>query len=234
MKKEKKVKNLKLIGILVALSAVMFSCLNSDDNGFGNIEDTSWLAFINASPGSESLKYYKNGNDLNTPILNYGGFYGYLSQKSEPTMYTVRTGTSNDLDTLNLDLGQNVYYSIFSVNTPDHIELISYIDNHENAPSGKSAIRFIQLSPDSPPLKLLVEGEDADLGIFPFKQASTFKHVNHGVDKKLFLINSETEEILATKSISLGSGKSYSVFSKGLLNTTDENKKLDLQIIPLQ
>ena len=227
-------KNLKLVGILVALSAVMFSCLNSDDNGFDSNVNLSWVALINASPGSESLKFYKNGNELNMPTLNYGGFYGYLNQESVSSMFTVRKGTSSDLDSLTLNLSPETYYSIFSVNTPEQIELISFIDNHENAPSGKSAVRFIQLSPDSPPLKLLVEGEDADLGIYSFKQASTFKHVSQGVDKKLFLIDSETDEVLVTKDISLGSGKSYSVFSKGLFNTTDENKKLDLQIIPLQ
>lgn len=227
-------KNLKLVGILVALSVVMFSCLNTDDADYVNPEDSAWLAFINASPGSQGLKYYDSGILINTPKLNYGTFHGYVNRNKGVSKITVRMESSLDLDTLEMNLVKNSFYSIFAVNTPDSLELVSYLDNHVAAESGKSLIRFIQLSPDSPSIKLMIEDEEGSLGTYAFKDASAFINVNHGVSKKFILINAETDEILLTKELNLGNGNSYSIFSKGLVNTTDESKALDIQVITLQ
>lgn len=228
-------KNLKLFGILVAMSALVYSCINVDDDGnYIDSENSTWLAFINASPGSESLKFYNNGSSLNVPSLTYGNFYGYLQQEKGAASLTVRTSTSNDLDTLNINLSSNTLYSIYAVNTPDHLELISLIDNHEDTPPGKSSIRFIQLSPDSPALKLEIEGEEGSLGTYDFKDSSAFINVNFGIDRNFILRDAETNEILFSKEISLGGGKAYSIFSKGLLSSTLDDEKLDLQVITFQ
>lgn len=227
-------KKLHLIGIVALISVLLISCLDTDDQDYIDPNNSAWIALINASPGSSDLKFYNKGTALNSPELAYGGFYGYFNQIKGAASFTVRKQGSEDLDTLNMNLVADNYYSVFAIDTPQELQLISYIDNHSAAPAGKSLIRFIQLSPDAPKLKLLIENEDQDLGTYLFKEASPFMEVQSGVTKNFSLVNPETDEVIFTKKITLNNGKTYSIFSKGLIDTSEDNKELDIQSILLQ
>lgn len=234
MNKFKKVKKLSVVGFFVLISVLLISCLDSDDQNYLNTQNSAWVAVINASPGSSELKFYNNGTSLNSSSLEYGDFLGYFNQNKGSAAFTVRDGNSLDLDTLNMDLMQDFYYSVFAINTSDNLELITYIDNHNAVSSDKSLIRFIQLSPNAPSLKLLIENEEQDLGTYLFKQASPFLEVNSGLNRKFHLVNTETDEIVFTKEITLGNGKVYSIFSKGIFDSSEENLNLNIQSILLQ
>lgn len=226
-------KKLGLIGTFLFSGVFMTSCLNNDD---GSIvpDQSGFVVFINASPESNALKFYADGNVVNMPALDYNEFYGYLYQEVGEKNYTVRTG-STDLDTLVLDVELNRFYSLFAVNTSDSLELVAYPDNVPpiSNPS-RASIRFIQLSHNAPMVRVGIEDIAENFGTFSFKQASSFLEINQAINKKLFLVNSETNDTVFTKTVTLEGGKAYSVFSEGIFDSENENIDLDVKILPFQ
>lgn len=222
-------KKMKFWG-LILLGAIGFTaCLDTDDTQiYGN---SSWAAFINASPNSQGLKFLSDGLTINSNSANYSHYFGYVPLETGTRRITVRS-ENTVLDTISLNMEQNKRYSIFAVNDFASLELIAFPDDPTTPETGKSMIRYIQLSPDAPTLRVSIEGQES-LGVFNYRQSSGFVQVNETTHKDLYLINEETQDTLITKEIELSSGKIYSIFSKGFVNTENQNQQLDIQIISL-
>lgn len=223
-------KKLGIIGGLLISGLFATSCL--DDDSSSEPFSGGWVAFVNASPDASSLKFYSNGNVINSSGIPYGQYFGYLSAPTGVHNLTVRSGNNTDRDTVTINVGINKYYSVFAVNLLDNIELLAFEDNFLNLGAGKSGVRFSQFSPDAPLLRVEFEGEADPIGVFGFKQSTTMKEINAATDKKMFLIDEETSDTLLTKTYTFKEGFSYAVFSKGLVNSTSSNQNLDIQVIP--
>ena len=211
----------------------MGSCLN--DNGDIDIPgEGGYVAFINASPDSEGLIFYSNDDLVNSNNTDYSEFFGYVLFEPGTKSMVVSNG-EEDLDTLSLNVNLNRFYSVFAVNEYDNLQLVAYEDNYTVPAPGKASMRFIQLSPDAPALRILIEGNNEASPIYQYLQSSAFTDVNETISKKLFLVDAETNDTILTKNnITFQSGVSYSVFSRGFYNTDDEDQQLDVQIIPFQ
>lgn len=219
---------------LLAIGAMMSACLD-DDSGMNTIpEEIGWLAFINASPDSERLHFYNNDKIQNNEGIAYGKLFGYVHQDTGLNSIRVRSSSSQDLDTLNINLKKGDLYSIYAVNTFDKLKLMMYSDQHILPDNEHSMMRFIQLSPDAPHIKLNIEGEAVEFGDFEFMESSPFIAFKGGYNKKLHLIDLTTNDTILTSTLNFQRGKSYSVFSKGLMHTTDMDEQLDIQVIPFQ
>lgn len=222
--------NAKLLGLMMVAGTMITSCLDTDDS-VEPITPFGSVAMSNFSPGADGLKFYSNGEAMHDGTLNYGSFNGFWRGDVGIHSITVNSG-STVLDTLNVTIGLNRFYSIFAVNTPGNTELISFEENFIIPDAGKAAIHFYQLSPDAPSLKVAIAGETSNLGTYLFKQASSFMEINEAINKRMYLIDHATSDTLLSKLVTFSNGKSYSVVSKGLVNTTNENEGLDIQIIP--
>ena len=210
----------------------MGSCLN--DNGDIDIPDEGgFAAFINTSPDSEGLIFYSNDDLVNSNDINFSEFFGYVLFEPGQKSIVVSNG-DEDLDTLSLNVELNRFYSIFAVNEYDHLQLVAYEDNFVQPAMGKASMRFIQLSPDAPDVRVQIEGSDEVSQIYQYLQGSSFADVDQVMNKDLYLINAETNDTILTKNVTFQSGVYYSVFSTGFYNTDDENQQLDVQIIPFQ
>ncbi|HLV24642.1 MAG TPA: DUF4397 domain-containing protein [Moheibacter sp.] len=212
----------------------MSSCLN--DNGDIDIPDEGgYVGFINASPDSGGLDFYENDIQRNHFIVDYGDVDGYHILEPGTKTITVKNGNSSDLDTLSLNVNLNRFYSIYAVNEFDSLQLVAYEDNYTIPSPGKASMRFIQLSPDAPALRFLIEGNNEESLIYQYLQSSAFTDVNQMINKKLYLIDAETNDTILTKNnVTFQSGVSYSVFSKGFYNSDVEGQQLDVQITPFQ
>lgn len=226
-------KKMKVLGVFLLGALSLSSCLNNDDE-LPIPEDASFVAFHNVSPNSNGLKFSENGNLINTNSANYGQFFGYANLTPGQSKITVQSGTSSDLDTLNINLIKDKNYSVFAVNRFEDLELVAYEDQFTNPNSPlKTLFRFIQLSPDAPTVVLKIEGNNEDFGQYFFKQASGYREIEEVLGKNIYLIDVETNDTILSKSINLTRGKTYSIFSKGFVNTTNPNQKIDIQIIPI-
>lgn len=223
-----KLKKMRFWGMML-LAVGFTACLDTDDTQV--YENNSWAAFINASPNSQGLKFLSDGLTINSNPANYSHYFGYVPLESGTRQISVRSENAV-LDTLSLNMIQNKRYSIFAINDFENLELIAFPDDPTIPEAGKSTIRFIQLSPDAPDLKVSIEDQES-LGIFNYKQSSGFVQVNETLHKNMYLINAETQDTLVTKDIELSNGKIYSIFSKGFVNTDNQSQKLDIQIISL-
>lgn len=220
---------MKYLGMALLGALVLTSCLNTDDNDQSIYENTSWGAFINVSPDSENLQFLSDGNLINSTPADYSQYFGYVPLQAGTREFKVRS-ENEVLDTLSLNMENGKRYSIFAINNFENLELISFPDEVYAPEAGKSLMRFIQLSPDAPQLRVSIEGQES-LGTFNYKQSSGFVQVNETLHKDLYLIDEATQDTLLTKEIELSNGKIYSVFSKGFLNSENENQQLDIQII---
>lgn len=226
--------DLKKLGVFAAVllgTISLNSCLNNDDE-LPNVPDAGYVAFFNASPDSNGIVFYSNDRVINQSPVNYSQFFGYLGLENGSHAIRVSSG-NNSLDTINMSIVKDKRYSVFAVNKFEDLELFALEDAITTPQTGKASIRFIQLSPDAPLLTLAIEGMELPIGDFNYKQSSSFIQVNEMVNKDLYLINTETQDTIFTKEIDLNNGRVYSIFSKGLINTTNQNQKLDIQIVPI-
>lgn len=224
-------KKMKFLGLMLLGAATFTACLNTDDNHQQIYENTTWGAFVNVSPNSQNLRFYSDGDIINSNPANYSHYFGYVPLEAGTRQLTVRS-ENEILDTLSLNMTEGKRYSIFAINDFENLELISYPDDAYLPETGKSLIRFIQLSPDAPQLRVSIEGQES-LGVFNYKQSSGFVQINETIHKNLYLINAETQDTLLSKDIEFTNGKIYSIFSKGFLNSENQNQQLDIQIISI-
>lgn len=230
----KKIKNLSKVGFLMLAGFSVTSCLNNDDGDIvGPPENAGYILFGNLSPGSNSLRLYTNDEVFNNNPINYNQFFNYTPVEIGSKSLTVRSGgSSTDLDTISLNVELNKFYSVFAVNTPENMELLAYLDNPSSPSSQlKTKIRFIQLSHNTPSIKLAIEGIEGDLGTYNFRNASSFMEIDRVNNKNLYLIDSETQDTVFSKNVTFNGGSTYSVFSEGTLGSEDENIDLDVQYL---
>lgn len=226
-------KKLGILGVVLLATISISSCLNNDDE-LPNLEEKAWGVFINASPNSENLRFYSDGEVINSSGMDYDELYGYLNFDEGAKTITVKSsGNENNLDTLSLNMVKNKIYSIFAINSAENLELISYDDSYTAPAATKAKIRFIQLSPDAPRIRVAIENNEEFFGEFDFKQASFFQDISETLNKNMYLINMETSDTIFTKEINLERGRIYSIYSKGFINTEIEEQKLDIAIIPI-
>jgi len=219
-----------IVGIIFISGLFLTSCLDDDTNNYLP-ENAGWIAFINASPDSENLKFYSNGNSINLGGIDYSQFLNYSAFEIGNHNLSVQSGTGEELDTISLNVELNHWFSVYAVNNLADLELVAYSDNFITPDINKASIKFIQLSPDLPQVKLAIEGINDNLGTYLFKQASPFTEVNETFHKNLYLIDAVSNDTIFTKQVDFTSGITYAVFSKGFYETENTDQGLDVQVI---
>lgn len=221
-----------IVSILIT-SIFITSCLGSDDDGTPTTQSLGYLTILNASPDSDGLKFYSNDEVLNSAPLNYNFLFGVYEPIGERSI-TVRSGDSEDLTTLDLNVELAQSYSVYAINKFENLELVAYNDNFNTPSLDKSMIRFIQLSHNIPEVKVVLEhnSSSTDVGSFQFKEASSFIDVNSGNSMNVHLIDVETNDTIFTKKgINLSSRKVYTIVSEGFYDSVDEDLDIDIQVI---
>ena len=219
------------LGFCILTVISVASCLNNDDGGNVPTEDSGFVLFTNVSPGSTDLKLFANGELFNNSAIDYNEFIPFSPMAVGTNVLTLQGNSSTaDLDTINLSVELNKFYSVFAVNSPENIELLAYLDNpgQVSHPS-KTMIRFIQLSHNCPPVKVVIEGMEDDLGTYNFRNASSFMEIDNVSNKNLHLIHAENNDTIFTKNVTLNGNSTYSIFSEGDINSEDPNLDLDIQ-----
>lgn len=224
-------RKIKWIALYVFTIVFTVSCLNNNDDGIEVVEG-GWIAFFNVSPGSNQLRLYADGDAVPGQAVNYGEFNTYSRLDVGEYGISVRSSSSEDMTSSPLEVGVNKYYGAYAVNTTENIELIFYLDNH-TVPThfGKTLFRFMQLSPNMPEVKLKFETEDEDFGTYNFKESTGFQEIESFENKYVYLIDEASNDTLLSKQISLLGRTSYVLFSKGIMDTENENQQLDFQLI---
>ena len=225
-----KLRSAIMMAALIGLTAIFQACkINNDDVV---VPDVSALTIINASPNSAGLDFYIDNQRVNQSAFTFPLRIPYqrVYSGTRPAKVTTSTNPAT-LFSGNITLQPNEYNSLFIIGKVEALDFLLIKDDLSFPPAGKTKIRFGNLSPDAPAISLEIVGDTTKFANNAYKTFTTFKPLQPG-KFTLNLKNSATNAVLATlPNVELAANKAYTIWAKGLLNTTVEAQKLGIHVI---
>lgn len=220
------------LGMACMCSVLLSSCFKNDNNVY--IPPAAYVSFIQASPDAPALDFYLNTSKVNSIPINFGNTIDYIkAYTGVRTANFYAAGTMNKIFSDTVQLNPNVGYSLFLVNAVAHPGVFLLTDSISRPATGNASIRFVNVSPDAPAVDLAIKDSTTPLisnkafkGYSPFSsiqgnQTYTFEVRQHG-----------TNTVLATLTgAKLNTGSIYTIWLRGLVNTTNDKQKLTVGLI---
>jgi hypothetical protein len=223
-----KFQNWTIIAIVFTLSGCIKDVAEPTPIGYMTIYD--------ASPDAPSLDIYLNDGKINTGAFTFSNNSGYLNISEGVNNLKFNSyNTSTKLLEVSINVVADSLYSLFIVNGGNQIEAWKIRDLSPVASAGKARVRFINLSPDSPTLKI-TNTEDSS-SVFTgqsYRTASEFIEIPaDGTANSLNIVDIDSDKVLTTvDNLPLEPAKYYTLVAKGFLHPpTGNNNKLTLQIL---
>jgi len=169
--------------LAICFSAFLTSCSSDDDNNNGN--ETSTLAnimVVNASPGISGYDFYIDDALQNGNAINYNGSSPYIQSGSgNQNLKLNLTNTAVNVINRDEDLELNGNYTLITMDTAGSIASQVLIDDLSEPILGKSHIRLIHASHNSPAIDVVnLADTSVVFGNISFRQATSFKPFNVG------------------------------------------------------
>lgn len=185
-------------------------------------EETKTYANVlvtHASPNAPGVDLLVDGSKQNSAALAYPNNTGYLKVESGTRNVKVNvTGTSTTVIEANLDLAKDQSYSVFAVDSVSKISAVVLADDLTAPAAGKAHVRFVHLSPNAPAVDVAVAGGGAVVfGNKAFKEYTAFTPLDAGSYNLEVRVAGTNTVALTLPTITLESGKIYTVFAKGFL-----------------
>lgn len=207
------------------MATVLLSACNKKNND----QPISALTVINAFSGSASVDFYLDNQRINTNPLNYKVNTGYFNIYPGQRSVKVNNGANSTQvlarATANFPEGQ--YISLFIApkleSNADSAIFVVSIDSLVQPETGKASIRFVNLTPGSRKLDVLVKGStEALFSNQAFKGVSSFISVSPSSD---YILQIRETGMGGTPkfelpAFNLQAGKIYTVYSNGLWEGT--------------
>jgi Domain of unknown function (DUF4397) len=210
-------KRFSVLGFIVAVITVFYSCKNNDEVFAKKV--TTGLNIVNASV--DTLNFFLNGSRLNSTSSLYPlGQTFYLPVPSGTQNYQFKkAGTSVILFSLPENLADSINTTIY-VYGSSASETLTTKDNllTLTAHPDTTQVRFVNVSPDAGTLNVAV-GDTVSFNSAAFKSSSAFAYMTNGV-KEIKIYQTGTTTLLKDTSIIFQPGYTYTVYSKGLLKGT--------------
>lgn len=216
---------MKPITIIVAfiLVIVVSSCKKNPDP---LLIDVSGLSIVNASPSTENLDIYVDNTRVSGTNFTFGSKIDYLNAYSGSRRMTItRKDSSVPLKSELFILEPQFGYTLFMIDKLADIKFMLLPDNLTKPAKGKASVRFANLSPDSDPLTLSIEGDPAVITNIAFKNYSIPIPIQTG-DKVTFNIREHNTGnlVLTLPDVKIEDEKIYTIYIKGLKAATDDTK----------
>ncbi|UCH66518.1 MAG: DUF4397 domain-containing protein [Ignavibacterium sp.] len=219
-----KIKNL-ILALAVSITAISFiGCSDDEETPVAptNPTSNSLVKVVHASPDAPGVDLLVDNTVAGTN-LTYPNNTGYLGVNSGTRNIKVNvTGTSTTVIEANLNLMENINYSIFAVNSVANIEAVVFEDNLTAPASGKAHVRFIHLSADAPAVDITLTDGTVVFGNKSFKESTSFTPLDAATYDLQVRVAGTTTVALELPGIMLEAGKIYTVFAKGFLSGTGQ------------
>ena len=215
--------NYKSIIIALFVAIGFLSCKKDSSSQLINL---SGLSVVNASPSKENLEVYVDNTKVTGSDFTFGSKIDYLTAYSGRRIVTVKQkGADKTLITEPFILDPQYGYSLFIVDRFPDVKLMLLPGNLTKPPKGKASVRFANLSPDSDPLTLSVEGNPALITNIAFKNYSNAIFIDYGNSITFQVREHSTARLVASlPDIKVEEGKIYTIYVNGLKSATDETK----------
>jgi Domain of unknown function (DUF4397) len=180
------------------------------------------VMFINASPNSVPVDFLVNAVRIYQTNLAYPSTTPYIKFKPDSTLFKANvTGTTVEIISTKKFLSKKKAYSFYLVDNISNKAHLFLEDDLETPTTGKTKVRFIHLSPDSPAFDIATTGGIVFVSNKAFKSATGFLNLNSGdYNFELRLAGTSTVQYALPK-MTLEEGKLYTLFIKGYANGTN-------------
>ena len=231
MNMKKSIYRPSIIALLLLGIFTLGGCLKND-NPSVNI-DAAGVAFIHASPKNDLLEFVdydsRYGNVLSRLPYNTSSAYPTNENTTTPyrafypgarTFGVARAGTNLFYHIKQFALKPNNVYSVFVVDSANKAELLLVQDSLKVIDSTKSAIKFINLSPDAGNIDFSVSTNTQPLATdVAFKSVTPYKVVTPAANATLTInLKSGNKTVKSRTNVELKQGGNYTVWARGLLN----------------
>lgn len=207
--------NKRIILFLLAGFTLLASCKKS------TTEDSSTYGKVNvthASPDAPGVDLLVDDTKQNSAALGFPNSTGYLDVPTGSRNFKVNvSGTTTTVINANATIEANKAYSIFAVDSVANIMPLVVEDDLTAPASGKAHVRFIHLSPDAPAVDVALVGGSVVFANKSFKEYTAFTPLDAGSYNLEVRVAGTSTVALTLPTITLESGKIYTVFAKGFL-----------------
>lgn len=209
--------------------AVLFSfsaCKKEEAKTYANVLVT------HAQPNAPGVDLLVDGSKQNSSALSFPNSTGYLQVESGSRNIKVNvTGTATTVINADLTLEKDKSYSVFAVDSVSKISAVVLSDDLTAPATGKAHVRFVHLSPNAPAVDVAVASSGAVVfGNKAFKEYTSFTPLDAGSYNLDVRVAGTSTVALTLPTITLESGKIYTLFAKGFLGGTGA-EALGAQII---
>ena len=221
-------KKASVIAALVGTAVFFNSCKNNIDNTSPAI---AALTVVNAYPDANPLDFYMGGSKVNNTGLAFGQKIDYFRvYEGSRSVNVTAAGSLTSLLTKSVTLKGGFYHSLFVTGkAPADLDFLLLEDNF--APQAeKVSLRFVNLAPDAAALSLEIAGDTTKFDDRAYKSATSFKNI---VPAKANLVLRDKASNIVKASldtVNLVKGKVYTIYAKGLENSSSDLNKLELKV----
>lgn len=213
-------KNILNLVLTLFASALVFTSCEKDSEEPTKVYSNVLVA--HASPNAPGVDLLIDNTKKNSAALTFPNNTGYLMVESGTRNVKINvTGTSTTVINANLTLEKDKNYTVFAVDSVSKISALVLSDDLTMPASGKAHVRFVHLSPNAPAVDVAVASSGAVVfGNKAFKTYTAFTPLDAGVYNLDVRVAGTKTVALVLPSITLQSGKIYTIFAKGFLNGT--------------
>ncbi len=224
-------RSLAFISAICLLCLLLTSCLKQDNNANYN-PPAALVTVIQASPDEPQLDVFFDNDKVNINPLNFGDNIDYFRAYTglrNVNFFNHSTMAKFFTDTVRLN--QNVAYSLFLANKASSPEIVLLTDSITRPNNGTATVRFVNLSPDSPPVSLAVQGGQVLAGNIPYKGHTTFTSLTGNINNTFEVRQGTTNTVLAVlPNVILNTGSVYTIWLGGLVASTNSSDKLSVNL----
>ena len=189
--------------------------------------DNAYINLINVSPDVRPFNLYANFVRQGLTTYSYPNASGYFLQNIIDTPLQIRPVLANNISTFNLlTLGQplqkNIRYTWFvtGFRSDSSLATVFTVDSGKVPGVGRSAIRFVNVSPNAPGLNVTANDTLAFRNI-TYKKVSDYTEVTSGSYNLNISATSSPSTALKSLPVTVLDGKLYTIYAYGLVGRTD-------------
>lgn len=225
-------KNFKSLATVALLAGTMglTSCLDDDDQL--EYPDAGYVSIYNGAASNSGIIVFADQNQVNnfplkySEVLPYSNFYpgDRLFKFSEPNSLT-------SLLEKEFEIKVDSVYSLYVLEDVGELDAVLVDDDWSEPTAEEAQIRLINLSPDAGSVSLLIDEVETPLfSDLAFKSNSEFESLPTKV-YDISVVSTDGETLTSATNVELKGNRVYTLVLRGYEQTTDNAKKLDLQLL---
>ncbi|MCE7053488.1 DUF4397 domain-containing protein [Algoriphagus sp. AGSA1] len=226
-------KNFKSLAAIALVSGTLglTSCLDNDNDPI-DYPPAGYISIYNGAPDNNGVIIFADQNQVNNSPLKYSEALAY--RNFHPGDRLFKFSEPNSLTSLyeeEYEIKVDSVYSMFMVEEAGEIDAFLVKDNWSEPSSNKAQIRLVNLSPDAGNVSLLIDDSETPLfdGIV-FKNISDFESIDTK-KVKMTLVSSSGDTLATATNVDLQGNRVYTLIVRGFVESAENSKKLDLQLL---